>query len=67
MFGTPPCPNCGSEWLVRKIPTGGIFFGHTIERYDLHRCYRCFEQFSPGGERANDETDGRSRSGGDPR
>lgn len=46
MFDGPPCPNCGRSFLVRRQRTGGIFFGHTIERHEIHRCYRCFHSFS---------------------
>jgi hypothetical protein len=53
MFETPSCPNCGSTFFVRKLRTDSIFFGHTLEGYDFHRCYRCFTKFSP-----NDEDDG---------
>lgn len=35
---------------MREVPTGGIFFGHDLEQYDLHRCYRCFHNFSPADE-----------------
>ncbi len=49
-FGDTACPNCGSRFLVRKIKTGGIFFGHTLDEYNLHRCYKCFTKFSPHDE-----------------
>lgn len=52
MCNNPPCPNCGSS-LVLKQRTGGIFFGHTLKKYDFHRCYRCFHLFSQSDE--NDE------------
>ena len=46
MFDTPPCPNCERSYLVEKKSTTEIFFGHTLDEHNLHRCYRCFHTFS---------------------
>ena len=47
MFGGPSCPNCGNRLLVRKVRTGRFHRGHTLVKYDFHRCYRCLTTFGP--------------------
>lgn len=53
MFGTPRCPNCGSRFLVVRVPTvsSGAFY-RPRERY--YRCYRCFTRFTTDAEPSDD-------------
>lgn len=57
-LGKPACPDCGGELLVMKIRTGDIFFGHTLDEYGLHRCYRCFTKFSAAEDSEVDDAAG---------
>ncbi|WP_153952641.1 hypothetical protein [Halosegnis longus] len=45
MFDAPPCPTCGSEYLVARLRTHGYPQDRdgTVERY--YRCFRCFAKF----------------------
>ncbi|WP_188980145.1 hypothetical protein [Halocalculus aciditolerans] len=46
MFGTPPCPECGSAFLVVRLRTHGYprTESGSVEKY--YRCFRCFHSFS---------------------